>query len=184
MSWPKFNFGFYCYYYFMKIHFKSIFGSLIAYLYNYHVSNINLSKLRNFFLKIWLLEYKSNSFVGKGVFILNGRKLKIKHSTYISENCLLDGRKYYIEIGKNVFIGRNSSIITLGHDPQSKDFKDKGGDVIIEDNVNIGKNVTILAGVIIGRNAKIISGSVVTKNILPNSIVGGKPAFLITKKVN
>ena len=72
----------------------------------------------------------------------------------------------------------------MGHDPQSKDFKDKGGDVIIEDNVNIGKNVTILAGVIIGQNSKVISGSVVTKNILPNSIVGGKPAFLITKKVN
>ena len=166
----------------MKIYLKSFMGSLIAYLFNYHISNIKISNIRSFFLKLWLLEFKSNSFVGKGVFILNGRKLIIKDKTFISEGCFLDGRKFKIEIGKNVFIGKNSSIITLGHDLQSEDFKNKGGHVVIKDNVRIGENVIILAGVTIGNNSEIISGSVVTKNVLPDSIFGGKPALLISIK--
>ena len=47
------------------------------------------------------MEFKSNSFVGEGVFILNGRKIIIKEKTFISEGCFLDGRKFQIEIGKN-----------------------------------------------------------------------------------
>ena len=70
----------------------------------------------------------------------------------------------------------------MGHDLQSEDFKNKGGHVVIKDNVRIGENVIILAGVTIGDNSEIISGSVVTKNVLPNSIFGGKPALLISIK--
>lgn len=166
----------------MKIYVKSFLGSLIAYLFNYHISNIKSSTIRSFFLKLWLFEFKSKFFVGRGVFILNGRKLLIKDNTYISEGCFLDGRKFHIEIGKNVFMGKNSSIITLGHDPQSEDFKNKGGPVVIKDNVKIGENVIILAGVTIGKNSEIISGSVVTKDVSPKSIIGGRPALLISNK--
>ena len=84
----------------MKIYIKSFLGSLIAYLFNYHISNIKLSSIRSFFLKLWLLEFKSNAVVGEGVFILNGRKLIIKDKTFISEGCFLDGKNSKLKLVK------------------------------------------------------------------------------------
>ena len=46
----------------------------------------------------------------------------------------------------------------------------------IMDNVFIGSNTTILGGVRIGPNAIVAAGSVITKDVPPNSIVGGVPA--------
>lgn len=47
------------------------------------------------------------------------------------------------------------------------------------DNVFIGSNTTILGGVRIGPNAIVAAGSVITKDVPPNSIVGGVPAKVI-----
>ncbi len=51
--------------------------------------------------------------------------------------------------------------------------------VIIGDNVWIGASVTIVPGVTIGDNAIIAAGAVVTKNVEPNTVVGGVPAKFI-----
>ena len=48
-------------------------------------------------------------------------------------------------------------------------------------NVWIGANATVLAGVIIGDGAVVAAGAVVTKNVEPNTIVGGVPAKVIKK---
>lgn len=50
-------------------------------------------------------------------------------------------------------------------------------------NVWIGSNATILAGVSIGDGAIVAAGAVVTKNVPPNTIVGGVPAKVI-KEIN
>lgn len=46
-------------------------------------------------------------------------------------------------------------------------------------NVWIGSNVTILAGVTVGDGAVAAAGTVVTKDVAPNTIVGGNPAKFI-----
>lgn len=51
--------------------------------------------------------------------------------------------------------------------------------VFIKKNAWIAINVTILPGVTIGEGAIVASGSVVTKDVPPNTLVGGVPAKLI-----
>lgn len=52
----------------------------------------------------------------------------------------------------------------------------KAGCIEVMDNVFIGSNSTILPDVKIGPNAIVAAGSVVTKNVEPNTVVGGNPA--------
>ena len=48
-------------------------------------------------------------------------------------------------------------------------------------NVWIGANATVLAGVTIGDGAIVAAGAVVTKDVAPNTVVGGVPAKVIKK---
>ncbi len=48
-------------------------------------------------------------------------------------------------------------------------------------NVWIGSNATILQGVTIGDGAVVAAGAVVTRDVEPNTVVGGVPARLIRR---
>ena len=48
-------------------------------------------------------------------------------------------------------------------------------------NVWIGSNATILADVTIGDDAVVATGTVVSKDVAPNTIVGGVPANVIKR---
>lgn len=93
-----------------------------------------------------------------------------------------------IKIGNNVLTGKKvtitdnshgtSTIRSLDNSPSERALF-SAGPVIIEDNVWIGDKVTILPNVRIGCNAIIGANSVVTKDVEPNSVVGGIPAKVI-----
>ncbi len=53
------------------------------------------------------------------------------------------------------------------------------GNIEVFDNVMIGANSTILYNTKIGPNAIVAAGSVVTKDVPPNTVVGGNPARVI-----
>lgn len=53
------------------------------------------------------------------------------------------------------------------------------GTIEVFDNVMIGANSIIMYNVKIGPNAIVAAGSVVTKDVPPNTIVGGNPACVI-----
>jgi virginiamycin A acetyltransferase len=63
-------------------------------------------------------------------------------------------------------------------------YEKSKGDVIIGNDVWIGRRVIILSGVKIGDGAVIAAGSVVTKDIPPYAIAGGNPAKTIRKRFN
>ncbi|MDB9446468.1 acyltransferase [Anabaena sp. CS-542/02] len=87
-----------------------------------------------------------------------------------------------IKTGSDVSIGSEATILTLGHDPQSPDFADRGGDVIIGDRAWIAYRVIILPGVTIGEGAVVGAGAVVTKDVEAYTIVAGNPARVIGQR--
>jgi maltose O-acetyltransferase len=96
-------------------------------------------------------------------------------NTVINFGCYLDNRRKII-IGNNVGIAHDTKIYTLGHDIDDPQFKTKGRNVIIKDNVFIFSNALIMPGVTIGEGAIVLSGSVVTRDIPSYEVWGGNPA--------
>jgi len=117
-----------------------------------------------------------------GCRFLNGRKVRLGDRCILNFGTLLDGRKFQINIGKDVSIGPEATILTLGHDPQSANFEDRGGDVTIGDRAWIGYRVIVMPGITIGEGAVVGAGAVVTKDVEPYSIVAGNPARKIGQR--
>lgn len=87
-------------------------------------------------------------------------------------------------IGNNVSIGPRCTLVVVSHPNFSEirsKLKEKKREIIIHENAWIGAGVIILPGVTIGANSIVAAGAVVTKNVLPNTIVGGTPAKEIIK---
>lgn len=155
---------------------RTLAGGLLAYGYNGWIGRIPSRTVREAYLKFWLGKLGRFSGVQMGCQFLNGRRVVLGERNVINHGCLLDGRKFFIRTGKNVAIGPAATILTLGHDPRSATFADRGGDVIIGDYVWIGYGALVLPGVTIGEGAVVGAGSVVTKDVEAYSIVAGNPA--------
>jgi acetyltransferase-like isoleucine patch superfamily enzyme len=154
-------------------------GAVLAYGYNYWVGRFPSRRAREFYLKSWLGGLGVKTGVQMGCRFLNGRKVFLGERNVINFGCLLDGRKFSIRTGSNVSIGPEATVLTLGHDPRSPIFADRGGDVLIGDRVWIGYRAIILPGVVIGEGAVVGAGAVVAKNVEAYTIVAGNPASKI-----
>jgi acetyltransferase-like isoleucine patch superfamily enzyme len=109
-----------------------------------------------------------------------GENIRVGRDVFINQNCTmydLGG----IDIGDDVMIGPNVSIITSGHplEPALRRAFVTAKPIVIERNVWIAAGVTIIGGVTIGENAVVAAGSVVTRDVPPNTLVGGNPARVI-----
>lgn len=91
------------------------------------------------------------------------------------------GHGFLIEIGDNVTLAADCSILT--HDASTKIFLgySKIGAVKIGSNVFVGARAIILPNVEIGDNVVIGAGTIVNKSIPSNSVVVGNPARIIGK---
>jgi acetyltransferase-like isoleucine patch superfamily enzyme len=78
-------------------------------------------------------------------------------------------------------IGPNVSIITTGHplEPSRRRAATVGNPIAIEKSVWIAAGATIIGGVRVGENSVVAAGAVVTKDVPPNTLVGGNPARVI-----
>lgn len=97
--------------------------------------------------------------------------------------CYIDGEGG-IDIGNNVSIAHNVSILSFNHTWQNQSAPIKYNPKIykpvqISDDVWIGCGVRIMAGVKISKRCVIAAGSVVTKDCSENGLYGGIPAKLI-----
>jgi len=159
-------------------------GTVLSYFYNHSLTHCPSRRLRHAFLRRYLASLGAGSGVQMGCRFLNGRKVHLGMRNVINFGCLFDGRKYHIYTGSDVSIGPEATILTLGHDPQSPVFADRGGDVVIGNRVWIGYRATIMPGLIIGEGAVIAAGAVVSRNVAPYTIVAGVPAKVIGERTS
>ena len=101
----------------------------------------------------------------------------IGNNVMIMGGCLMMSRGG-ITIDDDVMIAANTQLISNNHDLHDHALL-ICKPVHICRNAWIGAGATILPGVTVGENAVVAAGAVVTKDVAPNTIVGGNPARFI-----
>ncbi len=109
-----------------------------------------------------------------------GNEIRVGQNVFVNQNCTfydLGG----LDIGDDVMIGPNVSLITAGHpiEPSQRRAATIGQPIVIERNVWIAAGATIIGGVTVGENSVVAAGSVVTRDVPANTLVAGNPARVI-----
>jgi acetyltransferase-like isoleucine patch superfamily enzyme len=105
-----------------------------------------------------------------------GKNTRIGKNVFINFDCtILDLGGITIE--DNVMIAPKVSLLSEGH-PVSANERHTltAGKIVIRKNAWIGANATILPGITVGENSVVAAGAVVSKDVPPNTLVGGIPA--------
>lgn len=130
--------------------------------------------------------------IGRKVQLHRDVKLSAWGNEWFSEIIIGDntsiGDRTEIHAGKKVEIGSGCNIAwdVCIMDRDYHKFNSKIEEiqpVKIGDNVWIGCNSLILKGVTIGNGSVVAAGSVVTKDVPPNTLVGGNPAKILKEDI-
>jgi acetyltransferase-like isoleucine patch superfamily enzyme len=122
--------------------------------------------------------------IGPGAYIYRGCEIitpfSIGKGSYINRYSLISNTK----VGNNCAIGPRVIIGPAHHEIGPS--KRRAGQaiflpVILGDGVWIGARVVIYGGVKIGHGSVVAAGAIVTKDVPPNTLVGGVPAKVIRK---
>lgn len=111
------------------------------------------------------------------------RRVRLGARCFVNRQVYLDASAP-VTLGDGVSLGHHVVIITTDHAVGPPEFRAgaiRTAPVTIEDGVWVAAGVTILPGVTIGRGAVVAAGAVVTKDVAPDTLVGGIPARLIRK---
>ncbi|KTD46304.1 sugar O-acetyltransferase [Legionella quateirensis] len=137
-------------------------------------------KIRALFSELIGKQVDDNFLLIPPFYTAGGNEIHIGRNVFINQNCTfydLGG----LHIADDVMIGPNVSIITASHalEPSQRRTTTIGKPIVIEKNVWIATGAIIVGGVTVGENSVVAAGSVVTKNVPPNTLVGGNPAQVI-----
>lgn len=112
-----------------------------------------------------------------------GRNIHIGRHVFINAGCHFQDHGG-VWLGDGVLVGHNVVFATLNHnlDPAHR-AEMTPAPIVVGRNVWIGSNATILQGVTLGDGAVVAAGAVVTRDVEPNTIVGGVPARMIRRIV-
>jgi acetyltransferase-like isoleucine patch superfamily enzyme len=113
-------------------------------------------------------------------FTAGGDEIRVGKNVFVNQNCTfydLGG----LDIGDDVMIGPGVNILTASHplEPSQRRSATIGRPIVIEKGVWIAAAATIIGGVTVGENSVVAAGSVVTRDVPPNTLVGGNPARII-----
>ena len=137
-------------------------------------------EVRALFSELIGREVDDSFFLIPPFYTTGGPDISVGRNVFVNQNCTfydLGG----LDIGDDVLIGPNVSLITSGHplEPSRRRAFTIAKPIVIERNVWIAAGATIIGGVTVGENSVVAAGSVVTKSVPPNMLVGGNPARVI-----
>lgn len=155
----------------------------LFYFYNSFIANVPSHALRRLFLRTPMrIILHPTASIHMGLRLCARGQLEIGEDSVIDRNCTLDARGK-LTIGKHVNLAPEVMVLTAYHDPDAEEeFTGIHKSVVIEDYVWIATRAMILPGVTIGRGAIVAAGAVVTKDVPPQTIVGGNPARVIRQR--
>lgn len=141
----------------------------------------SMDEIRSIMSELFGYEVPDNFRVFPPFYTDFGRNIHVGENVFINAGCQFQDQGG-VWLGDGCLIGHNVVFATLNHDlnPERRQICIPRS-IVLGKNVWVGSNSTILAGVRIGDNAVVAAGSVVTRDVEPNSVVGGVPARLIKK---
>ena len=147
-------------------------------------------------LKIWLLRspvrFGNNVYIGKGCSINGIYDLSFGDNVYIGKNVTIEVEG---EIGSGVLIANNVGIVgkrdhnVFNNNTPAffaegvRENRSLSYKTVVEDGCWIGFGAVVMSGVRVGKNSIVAAGSVVTRDVLPDSVVGGNPARVISNRL-
>jgi len=164
-------------------------AKLMAYVTNHIVAHIPFFALRHFwYRRVVGIRIGRGAAIFMGVycyfyrpFYRSMEKVSIGENTVVSRRCLLDGRGG-LDIGANVSISPEVSLITSEHLVNDPDFGVRDRSIVIGDRAWVGTRATILPGVTLGEGAVVAAGAVVNRDVPAYTVVGGVPAKPISAR--
>ena len=110
-----------------------------------------------------------------------GKNITVGKNVFINSGCHFQDQGG-IRIGNGVLIGHNVVLATLNHDvhPYNRASMHPAP-IVMGDRGWSGSNATGVPGVTIGENSIGAAGAGVTKDVPPNTIVGGVPAKVLKR---
>lgn len=110
-----------------------------------------------------------------------GKNLTVGKNVFINTGCRFQDQGG-ITLGDGTLIGHNVVLATLNHDEDpARRAAMHPAPITVGKNVWIGANATVVPGVAVGDGAIVAAGAVVTKDVPPDTVVGGVPARIIRK---
>src|SRR5690242_12201005 len=95
----------------------------------------------------------------------------------------LNTRSGHIYLEKDVILGHGCMLLTGRHEyadgklkPRKQQVPDSGYDIRIGRGAWIASGAIVIGGVTVGAHSIVAAGAVVTRDVPPNTIVGGNPA--------
>jgi maltose O-acetyltransferase len=109
--------------------------------------------------------------------------LEIDEECFLGDECLLDlaegiHLERQVTLAERVLVLTHTNVGYRDH-PLQRHFPATAAPVVVETGAFLGANVTVLPGVRIGRRSFVAAGSVVTKDVPPDTLVGGVPARVL-----
>ncbi len=136
-------------------------------------------EVRDFLSQITGRKVDSNLWLIPPFYTDFGRNIRFGKNVFVNSACTFMDRGG-ITIDDEVFIAPKVNLITINHDINPFNRSTTICKPIhIEKRVWIGVAATILPGVRIGENSIVGANALVSKDVPPNTIVGGNPARII-----
>lgn len=108
-----------------------------------------------------------------------GKNITVGNGVFINSGCRFQDQGG-ITIGEGSLIGHNVVLATINHEMHPAHRKDMHpAPIVIGKHVWIGAGAMVTPGVSIGDGAVIAAGAVVTRDVPPNTVVGGVPARVL-----